>query len=101
MKKNRRDEPIVVIHIYIYVYIYIYIYKWHKETPCVAIFILNKQKYNISFFSFFFYKIREQEGRKGTAGNGGSVPVAGKGYRRVNAVQILCTHVCKYKNDTC
>jgi hypothetical protein len=25
--------------------------------------------------------------------------VVGKGYRRV--VQILSTHVCKYKNDTC
>jgi hypothetical protein len=25
----------------------------------------------------------------------------GKGYRRVNMVQILCTHVCKWKNQTC
>jgi hypothetical protein len=24
-----------------------------------------------------------------------------KGCRRVNIVQILCTHVCKWKNDTC
>jgi hypothetical protein len=45
-------------------------------------------------FSFFFYKI-----------GGGVGPVllggAGKGYRRVNKVQVLCTHVCKCKNDTC
>jgi hypothetical protein len=27
--------------------------------------------------------------------------VAGKGDRRVNTVQTLCTHVCKCKNDTC
>jgi hypothetical protein len=25
----------------------------------------------------------------------------GKGCRRVNIVQILCTHECKWKNDTC
>jgi hypothetical protein len=25
----------------------------------------------------------------------------GKGYRRVDIVQILCTHVCKYKNEPC
>jgi hypothetical protein len=24
----------------------------------------------------------------------------GKGHERVNIVQILCTHVCKWKNDT-
>jgi hypothetical protein len=26
---------------------------------------------------------------------------AGKGYRRVNMVQILYTHACKWKNETC
>jgi hypothetical protein len=25
----------------------------------------------------------------------------GKGCGRVNIVQILCTHVCKWKNETC
>jgi hypothetical protein len=25
----------------------------------------------------------------------------GKGCRGVNTVQILCTHVCKMKNETC
>jgi hypothetical protein len=31
------------------------------------------------------------------------VPVeeVGKGHWRVNIEQILCTHVCKWKNDTC
>jgi hypothetical protein len=67
------------------------------EIPCVA--ILNKQKCHL----FFFYKIGEQEGRTGTAW-GGLVPVGGeevgKGCGRVNIVQILCTHECKWKNDT-
>jgi hypothetical protein len=25
----------------------------------------------------------------------------GKGHGRVNMVQILCTHVCKWKKETC
>jgi hypothetical protein len=24
-----------------------------------------------------------------------------RGYRRVNVVEMLCTHVCKWKNETC
>jgi hypothetical protein len=78
---------------------YIYTRQCHKETPCVA--ILNKQKYN--FFSFFFYKIREQEGKTGWKGVGTSRrrEVVGKGCRRVNMVQILGTRVCKRKNDIC
>jgi hypothetical protein len=30
----------------------------------------------------------------------GRVEEVGKGYGRVNIVQILCTYVCKWKNDT-
>jgi hypothetical protein len=45
---------------------------------------------------FFFYKIRE----------GGVIPVlgeegVGKGCRKESMVQILCTHVCRWKNETC
>jgi hypothetical protein len=46
-----------------------------RKLP-VATFISHKQKCH--FFSFFFYKIREQEGRTGLAGGGqggGLVPV--------------------------
>jgi hypothetical protein len=53
----------------------------------------------ISFF-FFIYKIREQEGRTGLArgiGTSGGGDVVGKGCRRVSIMQILCTHVCKWK----
>jgi hypothetical protein len=32
---------------------------------------------------------------------GGSGEVVEKGGRRMNTVQIMCTYVCKYKNDTC
>jgi hypothetical protein len=61
---------------------------------------LNKQKCHF----IFFYTIGEQEGRTGpvegvgTSGRGDEV---GKGHGRVNMVQILCTHVCKWKNETC
>jgi hypothetical protein len=34
----------------------------------------------------------------GTSGRGEEV---GKGHRRVNIVQILCTYVCKWENETC
>jgi hypothetical protein len=37
------------------------------------------------------------EGGFGTSGSGEEV---GKGCKRVNMMQILCTHVCKWKNDT-
>jgi hypothetical protein len=47
----------------------------------------------------FFYKIREQEGKTGSVWGVGTrerEEDVGKGYRRVNMVQILCTHVCKW-----
>jgi hypothetical protein len=61
---------------------------------------------------FFFCKIGKQEGRRvpaqdggglgdGTVGTSGREEVVGKQGRRVNRVQILCTHVCKLKNATC
>jgi hypothetical protein len=31
----------------------------------------------------------------------GTGEVAGDGCKRVNMVQILCTHACKCKNDSC
>jgi hypothetical protein len=89
MKKNRGDEPIWVI--------IIYAWSCHKETPCVA--ILNK----CHFSSVTKSKNRRVDQgpiwvRVGTSGRGEEV---GKVCRKVNIVQILCTHVCKWKNDTC
>jgi hypothetical protein len=37
-------------------------------------------------------------GDVGTSGRGRR---RGKGHGRVNVVQILCTHVCKWKIETC
>jgi hypothetical protein len=57
MKKSRGDKPVGVIKIYTW--------KHHKETPCIAICMSNKQ--NCHCFSLF-YKIGEQEGRTGPVG---------------------------------
>jgi hypothetical protein len=53
---------------------------------------------------FLFYKFGEQEGRTDPIwefGNCGRREEVGKEHGRVNMVQILCMHVCKWKNDTC
>jgi hypothetical protein len=52
----------------------------------------------------FYYKLKEQEGGTGPVlgvlyqWEGEEV---GKGYSRVNMVQILCTHVRKWRNEIC
>jgi hypothetical protein len=51
--------------------------------------------------SFFFYKIRKQEGGTGSRGVVEREEVVEKVGRRMNMVQIVCTHVCKCKNDIC
>jgi hypothetical protein len=48
----------------------------------------------------FGSKNRRAEQIRSCLGWGVGIPV-GKGCKKVNAVQILCTHVCKWKNDTC
>jgi hypothetical protein len=74
-----------------------------KETPCVATFISNKQKFH--FFYFFFYKLENRRVEQALPTWGRLVPVGGGGGRergrRMNIVQIMCTHVCKCENDTC
>jgi hypothetical protein len=80
-------------------------------TPCIATFTSNKQRchlfiYLFIYLLFFFYKIREQEGRIGPPqGRGGwyqwEGEVVGKGSQRVNMVQKMCTHICKCKKETC
>jgi hypothetical protein len=79
--------------------------KYHKETPCVATFISNKQKCNFSLFSST--KLENRRAEKVLGGEGRSVwyqwegEVAGKGCGKVNAVQKMCTHVYKCKTETC
>jgi hypothetical protein len=72
-----------------------YTWQCHKEISCIA--LLNKQKYR--FFSF----TKLEEGRTGPewgGGTSGREEDVGKSCRRVNIVQILCTYVCKWKNET-
>jgi hypothetical protein len=67
-----------------------------SQTPCIA--ILHKQKCPF----VFFYKMGKQKGRTCPAwgiGISGREEVE-KGHGKVNIVQMLCTHVCKCKNDT-
>jgi hypothetical protein len=53
---------------------------------------------------FFFFKTGEQKGKicsvweVGASGKGENIR---KRYRRVNMLEILCVHVCKWKNETC
>jgi hypothetical protein len=55
--------------------------------------------------SFFLNKIREKKGETGPVQGEGilyqSREKLGNGCGRVNIVEILCTYVCKWKNDTC
>jgi hypothetical protein len=58
-----------------------------QETPCIA--ILNKQKCHFSKTRSCLgvgTSVRKEDVRKGF---------------RMNVVGILCTHVCKWKNETC
>jgi hypothetical protein len=77
VKRSGRDEPIwVVIHICMETTqssLYSYLYLKLAKKPC---------------FSFFFYKIGEQEGRTGSAMRW----VAGGGRRRREVVQIMYTY---------
>jgi hypothetical protein len=53
---------------------------------------------------YFFYKIgnrRAEQVLPGVIGTSGKGEEVRKMYGRVNIVQILCTNVCKWKNDTC
>jgi hypothetical protein len=69
------------------------------KYPAPYIGNLNKQK-------CLFFRNREQEGKTGPIwrlGSSGMEEGIRKGCRRVNVdvVEILCSHVCKWKNETC
>jgi hypothetical protein len=52
----------------------------------------------------FFFRNREQEGKTGPVWEAGTSvmgQVIRKEYRRVNMIEILYVHVCKWKNETC
>jgi hypothetical protein len=65
--------------------------------------ILSK---NVIIFSFANQRTREwnKSGGRGVQGKAGTTKrgeEVAKGCNMVNMVQTLCTHVCKWKNDTC
>jgi hypothetical protein len=54
--------------------------------------------------SFFLSKNGEQEGKIGpvrVVGINGRGEDIREGYMRVNMLHIVCTHICKWKNETC
>jgi hypothetical protein len=73
---------------------YIYTWKCHKETFCIA--IVNK---NVILKIKSDNRVVEQV-LPGGVGTGGSREDVGKGCGRVNILQIFCTRVCKFKNET-
>jgi hypothetical protein len=67
MKKIRRDKPFgIIIHLYMEI----------SQGISLCSFLYLKQA-KMSCFSFFFHKIREQEGGIGPAQGGGLIPVEG------------------------
>jgi hypothetical protein len=85
VKGSGRDEPIlVVIHICMEttqgISLYSYVYLKLSKIPYFSYYLLL----------FFFYKIREQEGRTGYSPR--------RGVGGWEGVQIINTHISKYKN---
>jgi hypothetical protein len=79
MKKIKRDKPIgILIHVYMEIsqgiYLCSYLYLKQEKMSCIS----------FSLFSFFFYKIREQDGRTCIARGEGLAPVGRrKGWGKV------------------
>jgi hypothetical protein len=95
MKKNRGNEPTgVLIHIYM---------ETSQGNSLCSYPYLKQAK--TSFFFFILLQNQRSGGRNrscpGGVGTSGMGEVTEKGDKRVNTVQKMYTHVCKYKNDTC
>jgi hypothetical protein len=76
---------------------YTYIWKRHKGTPCIT--ILNTK---------IVFLLTKSENRRvkqvlsqGAGTSEGGFENVDKGCGRMNMVQILYTHVCKWKIETC
>jgi hypothetical protein len=100
MKKTKGDEPIGVV-------IHICMETTQRSSLCGY---LNLKLAKRSCFSLHLFSSTKSENRSaehvllgvgGVFGTGGRGEVVGKGGRRMNTVQIMCTHVYKCKNDTC
>jgi hypothetical protein len=102
VKRTGRDEPVgVVIHICMETTqgnsLCSYLYLKLAKMSCFSFYLL-------SFFLLQNLRTGGQNrfcwgvGEVGTSGNGKG---KGKKGRRINTAQIIYTHVCKCKNDTC
>jgi hypothetical protein len=97
MKKNRGDELILVkVHIYMEIL---------QENSLHSFLYLKQEK--MSFLKICFFPIQSENkraeqvlSREGTVASGREDTV-GKGGRRINIVQKLCTYISKCKNDIC
>jgi hypothetical protein len=88
-KKNRTDGPIwVIIHICMEM----------LQENCICSYLKQTK---MSFFLFVLQNQRTGEWNRSclglVVGASGRGRRGGKGYRMVNIMQILCTHVCKWK----
>jgi hypothetical protein len=87
MKKIRGDKPIgVIIHIYVEVS--------QRHTLCSYLYLKQAKMSFFFIFSFFFYKIGEQEGRTSPAQGGGPPSERGKVDKKVNTVQKINVYTC-------
>jgi hypothetical protein len=90
VKKNRRGETIWVI------------IQTHMEMSWDNVLNHYLKQTKMSFFPF--YRIGEQEGRRGLVwgvGTSSRRKDVRKGCRRVKVAPILGIHVCKWKTETC
>jgi hypothetical protein len=69
----------------------------------VSIFFSNEQKCHVSFIIFYVFSSTKLENRfcLGGGWHWWEQRDGGERGRRMNMVQIMYTHVCKCKNDTC
>jgi hypothetical protein len=80
-----------------------------KEYPCIAIYLKLAKVPCFSNYGLCFFSTKLENRRAngtGSAGDMGELAWVGQGSSgkrswRVNMVQIMYTHVCKCKNDTC
>jgi hypothetical protein len=58
---------------------YIYTWKYHKETPCVALYLKQSKMSFFPFFLFFLFLPQNQRtgGKNKSLGRRGEIPVGG------------------------
>jgi hypothetical protein len=87
--------------LYIYIYTHIHTHTYMEVPQENSLWSYLKQA-KMSGFFFSFTKLENRRVKQVLPGVGGGTSGKGRGgWRRVNMVQILCIHVCKWKNEIC